>query len=67
MSDPLHKSRPPSKQRTGTTREYVRQEIERRKSGRGLSTNPWLRYELCLTEYGLLEPYLQTDGFLEDR
>lgn len=58
---------PPSEQKSGTSEQQIIQEIEGRETGRGFSTNPWLRYRLSQAAYKRLEKRFQRDGFVQDK
>lgn len=45
---------PPTEQKSGTMNEHILRDIKRCKSGRGFSTNPWLRYQLSSIDYKVL-------------
>jgi hypothetical protein len=58
---------PPSEQKSGTSEQQIIDEIEGRKTGRGISTGPWRRYRLPQAAYERLEKRFQTDGFVQDK
>ena len=58
---------PPSEQKSGTSEQQIIQEIEGRRSGRGFSTDPWLRYRLSQSAYERLEERFLGDGFVQDK
>src|SRR5271156_440986 len=58
---------PSSEQKSRTVVKDITREVEKRKVGRGFSTNPWLRFKLSPTDYERWQQQYQEDRFVQEK